>query len=507
MAWGGISPLVAFYLRGGTVPVGPSAAISTEAIALYCGIAFLVSLLVFQWFQTSLPIARFYSIRDALELIKACVLIAVLSAVITFLFTRLEEAPRSIPILHFMFLASGLLGARLLLRLRDTRRRGQAPGILNGSVEHVLIIEASRLAWFFSKMVEELAPGSYQIVAILDQRPKLKHRSLNGYPIVGAPADLEKIIADYAAHGVRIDKVVVAAQPEDLSPLAWGEVSRVCAALDIGLQVLPERLMSERHAANENAASGLPHTEVPTLADIALSTSLDRPFWKIKRGIDLAVTLTLAVLLFPLILTVCFFVLLDVGAPVVFWQQRMGRNGVPLHLHKFRTLQTLFDRRTKEKREAQSSSPIGRFLRATRLDELPQLWDIIVGDMSIIGPRPLLPIDQPQDSTFRLVVRPGLTGWAQICGGRLISIDEKNALDEWYIRKASFRLDFIIVLRTIWMLLAGERRDEQAIATALDERAGGDCVDEGVPIEPGPIGQDMTSETAKRFDHTDAVPS
>jgi lipopolysaccharide/colanic/teichoic acid biosynthesis glycosyltransferase len=491
--WGGLSPLAAFLLRDGTIqrPAG---------VAIYCGIAFLISLLVFQWFQTSSPIARFYSIRDALELIKACVLIAVLAAVTTFLLTRLEEAPRSIPILHFMFLASGLLGARLLLRLRDTRHRGQTPGVLDGSVEHVLIIEASRLAWFFSKMVEELAPGSHQIVAILDQRPKLKHRSLNGYPIVGAPADLEKVIADYAAHGVRIDKVVVAAQPEDLPPVAWNEVSRVCGALDIGLQVLPERLMSERHAANENAASDPPQTEVPAPADIALSASLDRPFWKIKRGIDLAVTLIMAILLSPIILTVCLFVLLDVGTPVVFWQQRMGRNGVPLHLHKFRTLQTLFDRRTKEKREAQAPSPIGRFLRATRLDELPQLWDILAGDMSIIGPRPLLPIDQPQDSTFRLAVRPGLTGWAQICGGRLISIDEKNALDEWYIRNASFRLDLIIVMRTIWMLLCGERRDEKAIAAALGKRPGAEHTGESASIEP-----DMPSEPAKRLDNAEAV--
>jgi len=200
------------------------------------------------------------------------------------------------------------------------------------------------------------------------------------------------------------------------------------------------------------------------------------------------------ILLSPLILTVCLFVLLDVGTPAVFWQQRMGRNGAPLHLHKFRTLQTLFDRRTKEKREAQSPSPIGRFLRATRLDELPQLWDIITGEMSIIGPRPLLPIDQPQDSTFRLVVSPGLTGWAQVCGGRLISIDEKNALDEWYIRNASFRLDFIIVLRTIGMLLAGETRDEAAITVALEERP-----------QVAPIGDLASIEPAPHCNHAEAV--
>ena len=100
--------------------------------------------------------------------------------------------------------------------------------------EHVLIIEATRLAWFFSKMVEEVvAPGSHQIVAILDSRPKMKHRSLNGYPIIGAPEDLEKVIADYAAHGVQIDTVVLAAQPDALAATAWQEVSRTCQARNI----------------------------------------------------------------------------------------------------------------------------------------------------------------------------------------------------------------------------------------------------------------------------------
>src|SRR6202012_5758312 len=115
VVWGGLSPLVAYLLRDGTI-LRPSGVIT------YCGVAILASLLVFQWFQTSSPMSRFYSIRDAFELTKACILVAALSAVASFVLTRLEEAPRSIPILHFLLLASGLLGARLLLRLSDTRR-------------------------------------------------------------------------------------------------------------------------------------------------------------------------------------------------------------------------------------------------------------------------------------------------------------------------------------------------------------------------------------------------
>ncbi len=301
----------------------------------------------------------------------------------------------------------------------------------------MLIIGASRLAWFFSKMIEELAPGDYQIVAILDESPKLRHRSLNGYPIVGAPADLEKVIADYALHGVRIDKVVLAAQPNDLTETGWNEICSVCDDLKIGLEILPERLMSERSVDSGDVAISPLSTEAAALPQKDVVLSLDRPFWKIKRALDFAIALTVAILLSPLIIIVLALVFLDVGVPAIFWQQRLGRNGAPLHLYKFRTLKTLYDRQTKEKREAQDPSPIGRFLRATRLDELPQLWNVLSGEMSLVGPRPLLPVDQPEGQSLRLAIRPGITGWAQICGGTLISPEEKNALDEWYIWHAS----------------------------------------------------------------------
>jgi lipopolysaccharide/colanic/teichoic acid biosynthesis glycosyltransferase len=326
-------------------------------------------------------------------------------------------------------------------------------------------------------MVEELAPDRYRIVAILDDEPKLKHRSLNGYPIIGAPSDLEKIVADYAMHGVRIDKVVLAAQPQDLAPDSWDDVSRLCRKLDIVLQILPERLISE-DAADRADGVVVAHPNAAAIApQYDLTESLDRPFWALKRAGDLALALFSAVVLSPIAVVVCGLVLLDVGIPVVFWQQRVGRNGAPLHLYKFRTLQTLFDRQTKERRLAQEPSAIGRFLQTTRLDELPQLWNIISGDMSSVGPRPLLPADQPDDLQVRLMVRPGLTGWAQVCGGKLISADEKNALDAWYIRHASLWLDLKIIIRTIWMLsVTGDRRDEKAISIALLDRSYGEVV-------------------------------
>lgn len=465
VAWSGITPGVAFLLRDGIIK-------APIAVTVFCLVAFLVSLIVFQWFQTSSPISRFYSIRDAFDLLKACALIVALSTVATFVLARLDEAPRSIPILQFMILASGLLGLRILLRLWATRRDGRIAEPA-AKVDHVLLLQATRLAWFFTKMVEELAPGRYQIVAILDEEPKLKHRTLNGYPIIGTLGELEKVVADYAIHGVHVDKVVLAARPEELAPGTWDGVWRVCQAKNIGFEVLPERLMSKETAAHAEATGLLLPQPEPVLA-CKTDLRLDRPFWKVKRVIDFLISAVVAIAISPLAAMLCALVSLDVGVPVVFWQRRVGRNGAPIHLYKFRTLQTLFDRQTKERRQAQEPSPIGRFLQRTRLDEVPQLWNILAGNMSLIGPRPLLPADQPQNFSIRLSVRPGLTGWAQICGGKLITVDEKNALDEWYIRHASVWLDVKIVLRTIWMLLfTGDRRDERAIAMAVGDATKG----------------------------------
>ena len=458
VAWGGLSPLLAFLLRDGTI-------YSPSVVAAYCGAALLASMLVFQWFQTGSPIMRFYSARDAVELLKACALVAALSAVTLFLVSRLEDAPRAIPILHFLLLGAGLLAIRAALARRATRRDRPPP---NKATRHVLIIQASRLAWFFCRMVEELAPGDFQIVAILDERMAMRHRSLHGYPIIGAPAELDKVLADYATHGVRIDQIVVAARPEQLSGATWTEISRICRARQIELEVLAERLMPGLAADVAAAAFVAPAT---ASTDDEARGLLDRPLWALKRAIDFTIALGVLILTLPLTLIVCALVLFDIGFPIVFWQQRIGRNGAPLYLYKFRTLQAPFDRRGKERRDVQAPSPIGQFLRGSRLDELPQIWNVLSGDMSLVGPRPLLAADQPENAALRLSIRPGVTGWAQVCGGKLISPEEKNALDEWYIRHASLPLDVMIVLRTIRMLLTNDRRAEAAIAAALLERS------------------------------------
>ena len=143
------------------------------------------------------------------------------------------------------------------------------------------------------------------------------------------------------------------------------------------------------------------------------------------------------VLAFPLLLIGGLLVLLDVGPPIFFWQERLGWKGRSFLIYKFRTLSAPFDSAGNPSFGDRQPSAIGRFLRATRIDELPQLLNVLFGDMSLIGPRPLLPEDQPANTSIRLSVRPGISGWAQVNGAKLVTKDEKEKLDEWYVRNAS----------------------------------------------------------------------
>jgi lipopolysaccharide/colanic/teichoic acid biosynthesis glycosyltransferase len=167
------------------------------------------------------------------------------------------------------------------------------------------------------------------------------------------------------------------------------------------------------------------------------------------------------------------------------WQKRMGRNGRSFLLYKFRTLHAPFDRAGQPTDRGDYNSWIGKLLRALRLDELPQLFNVLVGEMSLVGPRPLLPRDQPSNCNLRLMVRPGITGWALVNGGNLVTTDEKGALDDWYVQNASLWLDLRITFYTLMFLFTGERRGERAVqeATLLRQTNGHSKTEERKRVE------------------------
>lgn len=166
-----------------------------------------------------------------------------------------------------------------------------------------------------------------------------------------------------------------------------------------------------------------------------------------KRPLDLLVAGVGLVLLAPLLAVVALLVRWRLGSPVLFAQIRPGLHGRPFRMLKFRTMSDARDPSGQLLPDAQRLPRFGRFLRSSSLDELPELWNVLTGDMSAIGPRPLLmeylPLYTPEQAR-RHELRPGITGWAQINGRNALSWDEKFRLDVWYVDHCSFALDFRI---------------------------------------------------------------
>ncbi|MCF8708248.1 sugar transferase [Rhizorhapis sp. SPR117] len=166
------------------------------------------------------------------------------------------------------------------------------------------------------------------------------------------------------------------------------------------------------------------------------------------------------VLLAPVLLFFTVAVVTAMGRPVFFRQTRAGRGGVSFTLVKFRSMRETCDAAGKLLPDDKRITVLGRLLRRSRLDELPELWNIIRGDMAFIGPRPLLPetvAAMAEDGIKRGKLRPGLTGWAQVNGNSLLTPADKLALDLWYVDQRSLAIDLNILFRTLGVMIAGER--------------------------------------------------
>lgn len=171
-----------------------------------------------------------------------------------------------------------------------------------------------------------------------------------------------------------------------------------------------------------------------------------------KRLFDFVTAACGILLLLPLMAIVAILVAAKLGRPVLFRQQRSGRFGRPLRIVKFRSMLNALDAEGRPLPDEERLTPFGNWLRASSLDELPALWNVLRGEMSVVGPRPLHchydELYSPEQAR-RLKVRPGITGWAQVNGRNAISWPEKFALDVWYVDNQSFWLDLKIILATV----------------------------------------------------------
>jgi lipopolysaccharide/colanic/teichoic acid biosynthesis glycosyltransferase len=444
------------------------------ALFPYLAATVVLSAVIFSATGLNRSIWRFTGLADYIRVAWAVLAVAVGATAVAFAVNRMGGVPRALPVMQAMFGIFLLVGVRVLMRQRYQSRSNRAvaskPLALGEEAlaETVLVVGVGRLAEAYLNAAQDLAANRVRIAGIAGLGDRHAGRLVATHPVLGAAEELDAILDELEVHGVAIDRIVVAAAFADLSQEARDALFSAESERAIKLQFLAADLGFERPAdgTGDDRPAVTPSGLSFEISAGELDRMADRPYWALKRMIDAALALVLILLLSPLMLLVALLVSMTIGQPITFWQQRPGLGGRPFRLYKFRTMSAAHAADGRKLSDAERVSRLGDFLRRTRLDELPQLVHILMGRMSFVGPRPLLPRDQSEAYRARLLVRPGLTGWAQVIGGREVSAEDKAALDIWYVRNACFRLDFEIALRTIPMVVRGERMDEEMIGRA-----------------------------------------
>jgi lipopolysaccharide/colanic/teichoic acid biosynthesis glycosyltransferase len=356
----------------------------------------------------------------------------------------LTPLPRPQPLIPLAFVQWLVLVALACgARLAAAAARPSAPAVPHRDWAPILLVGAGEGAFGLIRLLRAGPPAlPWTVAGILADDPAARGRTLHDVPVLGRSDELPEVAARLAVHGVPLAMLVLS-PGAGLDEGALVRLRETAARLD--LPVLDAGGFLRLHAARLRQGAARP---------------VQRPGFSGKRLADIVLAACLLVLALPVLLLVAGLVAACHGRPVLFGQMRPGYAMRPIRVLKFRTMRFACSPAGEQAPDAARLTVLGRILRRTRLDELPQLWNVLKGDMSLIGPRPLLPRDLPAVAELlseRFSVRPGITGLAQISGGDRLSPEEKLAFDLWYVRHHGLRLDLEIALLTLWTMLAGDR--------------------------------------------------
>lgn len=459
------SPFLAVMIRNNFTPSKQQ----LVDIIPFSAMGLCVAAIVFIIAGTHRGIWRYASLPDFSRIIVATAVVLLITLFAAFSLNRLDNIARSLPLIQWVLILSGMISARIIARAIFARKTVKSAQKAEVQREHVLVVGLNHVAELYLRCVASLASNTVVVAGLLDESPVMKGRRLHHHKVLGQPKELSQILALLNIHGINVKRVVIAMPFEELSQQSRDELLKLERSNVIKLDLFEERLGFGDISEADEAAGRADH-DLQRLT-MNLSKKADngiggKAYSLIKRLVDIVGSLVLMVIFLPITILVCLLVALDVGLPLTFWQVRPGKGAQSFRLYKFRTMMSAHDVSGKRISDEDRQSNLGCFLRRTRFDELPQLYNILVGEMSFVGPRPLLPIDQPESANLRLSVRPGLTGWAQVNGGKTVSIEDKAVLDVWYIQNMSLGLDFKIHLRTVDMVVRGERFNEKAVQAA-----------------------------------------
>lgn len=353
-----------------------------------------------------------------------------------------------------VFLVALLGVSRAIKNAYDAHQRARGIGVSN-----VLIVGAGELGRAVMRTLFARPELGYRCIGFVDDDPRRGHTDIGRFPALGEVGALSELLQRYP-----VDEVVITLPWSAQSKIL--ELVEICRARHVRAHVAPSLLQINLRKLDVNDFGGIPMLSPRDAQDGIVG--VDRV---VKRGMDVVLGGILLLLSLPVIAIACLAIRLESPGPAIFTQLRAGKNGKPFKLYKLRSMHKDADRmRDQLMAMNEADGPIfkikddprrtkvGRILRKLSIDELPQFWNVLKGDMSIVGPRPALLSEVAQYADWhreRLRVQPGITGLWQISGRSELSFDEMCLLDVYYIENWSPSLDLKIMLRTIPYVLTG----------------------------------------------------
>jgi len=425
----------AFFVRfGGELPsfnFGAYAGLWPLITAIYLGAGYVFGLYEPERTEGSWELAR--------AVIQAVTLGTLLTAAVAFF-----AGPRFFSFSRLVIVIAWVLQFALLVGWRAALLRFTA---VLWPQQRILVVGTTQLAVELARELEQRASWGYRVIGFV-RHSDAETPVTTGLPVLGYAEDVTGIIARE-----RIDRVIVA------SPVALRELIEDMALSnesDVRVEVVPE-LYEIFIGTVDSTISDIPLMEITRPA---------APGWYVsaKRLLDIAVSASVLVIVSPLLLVVASVILLTMGWPVLFSQERVGRNGTTFKVWKFRTMVNDAEALSGPVLAEQGDpriTPVGRFLRTTRIDELPQLANILVGEMSFVGPRPERPFFVEQyvreipGYRERFKVKPGVTGLAQVSGGYATTPERKLKFDLIYMYHQNLLMDLQILVETVRVVLTG----------------------------------------------------
>ncbi|MCX7682259.1 MAG: undecaprenyl-phosphate glucose phosphotransferase [Anaerolineae bacterium] len=381
------------------------------------------------------------------------------ATVVLFAVTFFLDVFRPFQYSRALFLEAGFLTALLLSLGRIVQSYIQSRMFARGvGVSRVIIVGAGEAGRTVMRTIVARPELGYHIVGFVDDNPDKGSTDLGRLRALGPLQNLPRLIEEEA-----VDEVIIT--------LPWMyhrkivSIMRECERRKVSAHIVPDLFQMSLSQVDVDYLGGIPLVGV---RDIGFSKTAQL----IKRGMDIAGAVIGLTLSAPLMALIALAIKLDSPGPVIFSQTRVGIGGRPFMIHKFRSMHQNAESELEQLRELNEAdgplfkirddprmTRVGRFLRRFSLDELPQLWNVLRGEMSLVGPRPALPSEVSQYMEWhkkRLEVRPGMTGLWQVRGRSLLSFDEGVLLDIYYIENWSLWLDCKILLDTIPRVLLGE---------------------------------------------------